>query len=163
MNQLRETGVIPVPPVDRQHSSIRASHGWWDRAPLGAWSVVSGAPLVPHGAEPVLLARNRWVLRGRGRQCRSPGPPRGALPPASGTHLVLGPGAWDLLCWERKHPGAAWGFPRESWDLGIFCPPLFSPPSSSSGSCSHAGPGVTNGFKKSNSPHNALPFPHGCW
>lgn len=129
-------------------------------------------PLVPRRAEPALLAPTRRGLRGRGRQCRSPGPPSEARGPAAASPrcpglrtctCCLAPARGISCAGKEKLLGAFWGFPRESLDLGIFCPARFSPPSSSSGSHSHASPGVTNGFKKSNSPHNALPFSNGRW
>lgn len=88
-----------------------------------------------------------------GPSWRSPTHPPGA----QGCTCCLASARRNTSAGKEKCLGTFWGFPSESWDLGIFCPPP----------CpllphSHTAPGVTNGFKKSNSPHNALPLCSGC-
>lgn len=88
-----------------------------------------------------------------GRRCRSPSPLGAAfascwfpqVPGASDRHLLLVPGTGDLVCWERECLGAPGDFPGRAgtWE---FSAPRFSASSSSSGSHSHATPGVTNCF-----------------
>ncbi|XP_015481509.1 uncharacterized protein LOC107203713 [Parus major] len=134
---------------ERDQSS--AGQGWEPWGALGGGTPLRGVPLPAFG----ILLLGLWSSAGSvvprvpvGQGQAEPAALGGAQ--RSGMHLLPGLGG----CWENKTPGNFLEVPRESRDLGIFCPP-----SSPLLPRSHSAPEVTNGFKKTTAHTKLFPSP----
>lgn len=130
----------------------RSGYGWWVVPSPHARAVPVTHPLVVGQAVP------------------QPQPPIGAafascwfpqVPGASDRHLLLVPSTGGSHVLGKRVPGSSWGFPRESWDLGIFCPPLLPSFLQQRLSLTCYSRGHKPFLKKATS-HTML-FPNGCW
>lgn len=130
-----------------------SGYGWWVVPSPLAWAVPVAHPLVTGQGQVVSQPQPSrscicWLLVPPSACCFLQAP---AACPRHGGSLVLG----------KRVPGSSWGFPRESWDLGIFCPALLLSflQQRLSLTCYSRG---HKWFLKKATAHTML-FPNGCW